>query len=246
MWAVLRADRLAGLEALAETLLQDAEHGRDAGLVAFDCVQVAESHGFLRVWASPGPCSEARDAVSVTRGSRPLSSVRQQAPSTSQIDDAIAAPFVSRVMEIEKDWIDYNGHLNMAYYNVIFDRCSDEAFELHGHGPGLCARPQAHHLHGRSPCLLRAELHLGDKVTVTFHLIDHDDKRLRAYQEIRHADGWLAATSETLSLHIDMSGPKVAPFPPDIDGKVEAMRAAHAGLPMPERAGRSIGIKRKS
>ena len=40
-----------------------------------------------------------------------------------------AAPFVSRVMDIEKDWIDYNGHLNMAYYNVLFDRCSDDAFE---------------------------------------------------------------------------------------------------------------------
>ena len=42
-----------------------------------------------------------------------------------------------------------------------------------------------------------------------------------------------------------MSGPKVAPFPPDVVAKVEAMRAAHAALPMPERAGRSIGIKRK-
>ena len=39
------------------------------------------------------------------------------------------------------------------------------------------------------------ELHLGDKVTVTFQLLDHDEKRLRAYQEIRHVDGWLAATS---------------------------------------------------
>ena len=94
-------------------------------------------------------------------------------------------------------------------------------------------------------CYVR-ELHLGDEVTVSFQLLDHDDKRLRAYQEIRHTDGWLSATSELLSLHVDMSGPKVAPFPADIAEKVEAMRAAHAGLPMPERAGRSIGIKRKS
>ena len=63
------------------------------------------------------------------------------------------------------------------------------------------------------------ELHLGDKVTVSFQLLDHDDKRLRAYQEIRHVDGWLAATSESLSLHVDMSGPKVAPFPADIAGE---------------------------
>ena len=77
-------------------------------------------------------------------------------------------------------------------------------------------------------CYVR-ELHLGDRVTVTFQLLDHDDKRLRAYQEIRHVDGWLAATSESLSLHVDMSGPKVAPFPPDVMARVEAMRAAHAG-----------------
>src|SRR5688572_3341505 len=32
------------------------------------------------------------------------------------------APFVSSVMRVEKGWIDYNGHLNMAYYNVLFDR----------------------------------------------------------------------------------------------------------------------------
>ena len=158
----------------------------------------------------------------------------------------IAAPFVSRVMEIEKDWIDYNGHLNMAYYNVIFDRGSDEAFELMGMGPAYARdRKLTIYTAEAHVCYVR-ELHLGDKVTVSFHLIDHDDKRLRAYQEIRHADGWLAATSETLSLHIDMSGPKVAPFPPDVAAKVDAIGNAHAALPMPERAGRSIGIRRKN
>ena len=157
------------------------------------------------------------------------------------------APFISRAMEIEKDWIDYNGHLNMAYYNVLFDRCSDDAFEMMGMGPDYAKERAAHHLHGRSPCLLRPGTAPGAQGRGrTFQLIDHDDKRLRVYQEIRHVDGWLAATSESLSLHVDMSGPKVAPFPADVLAKVEAMRSAHAALPMPERAGRSIGIRRKS
>ena len=156
------------------------------------------------------------------------------------------APFVSRLMEIEKDWIDYNGHLNMAYYNVLFDRCSDEAFEAMGLGLDY-ARDRRMTIYTAEVhvCYVR-ELHLGDRVTVTFQLLDHDEKRLRAYQEIRHADGWLAATSESLSLHIDMSGPKVAPFPADVMEKVDILRAAHAALPVPERAGRSIGIKRKT
>ena len=156
------------------------------------------------------------------------------------------APFVSRVMEVEKDWIDYNGHMNMAYYNVIFDRGADEAFEVMGLGADYAReRRLTTYTAEIHVCYVR-ELHLGDKVTVTFHLIDHDEKRFHAYQEIHHADGWLAATSESMSLHVDMSGPKVAPFPADILEKVTAMRTAHAALPRPERVGRSIGIKRKT
>jgi acyl-CoA thioester hydrolase len=158
----------------------------------------------------------------------------------------LPAPFVSRVMELEKDWIDYNGHLNMAYYNVLFDRCSDDAFELMGLGPNYAKERRLTIYTAEVHICYVQELHLGDNVTVTFQLLDHDEKRLRAYQEIRHVDGWLAATSEQLALHVDMAGPKVAAFPADIMARVEEMRAAHAALPMPERAGRSIGIRRKT
>lgn len=154
--------------------------------------------------------------------------------------------FRSREMVVEEAWIDYNGHMNMAYYNVMFDRCADEAFEVMGLGPdyaserGLTTYSAEAHV-----CYVR-ELHLGDRVVCTFQLLDHDDKRIRFYQELLHVDGWLAATSEVLALHIDMSGPKVAPYPPDILARIEQMNAAHAGLPMPERAGRGIAIRRRS
>ncbi|MBN9257232.1 MULTISPECIES: thioesterase family protein [unclassified Mesorhizobium] len=156
------------------------------------------------------------------------------------------APFISAVMGIEKDWIDYNGHLNMAYYNVLFDRCSDEAFAALDMGPDYARNRRLTIYSAEVHVCYVQELHLDHKVRGSFQLIDHDEKRLRFYQEIRHVDGWLAATSEQLALHVDMSGPKVAPFPADVLARVEAMRAAHAQLPMPERAGRSIGIRRKS
>ncbi|MBW8909415.1 thioesterase family protein [Mesorhizobium sp. RCC_202] len=156
------------------------------------------------------------------------------------------SPIITSPMGIEKDWIDYNGHLNMAYYNVLFDRGSDQAFELMGMGPSYAKDRRLTIYTAEVHVCYVQELHLDHKVTVSFQLLDHDEKRLRAYQEIRHVDGWLAATSEQLALHVDMAGPKVAPFPPDVMAKVEAMRAAHAALPMPERAGRAIGIKRKT
>lgn len=157
----------------------------------------------------------------------------------------LPVPFISKEMEIEKEWIDYNGHLNMAYYNVLFDRASDDAFELMGLGANYARDRKLTIYTAEVHICYVQELHLGDLVKVTFQLLDNDEKRLRAYQEIRHVDGWLAATSETLSLHVDMAGPKVAAFPEDIAGKVSALRDAHARLPQPERAGRSIAIKRK-
>src|SRR5689334_9580277 len=46
-----------------------------------------------------------------------------------------AIPFRSSEMAVEDDWIDYNGHLNMAYYNVLFDRAIDQFLEALGIGP---------------------------------------------------------------------------------------------------------------
>jgi len=154
------------------------------------------------------------------------------------------APFLSSVMQVKPEWIDYNGHLNMAYYNVLFDQCADEIYPALGFGEDYLERT------GHSTfsaefhvCYLR-ELHLGDQVRVSFQLLDHDAKRFHFFQEMRHVDGWLAATGEGLGLHIDMSGPRVAPFPPEVESRMAAMLQAHAALGRPERAGRSIAIPR--
>lgn len=158
----------------------------------------------------------------------------------------IDAPLISREMKVEEAWIDYNGHMNMAYYNVLFDRGSDEAFNAIGIGASYVhERRLTSYTAEIHVCYVR-ELHLGDPVHVSFQLIDHDEKRLHHYAEIRHVEGWLAATSEVLTLHVDMSGPKVTPFPTDIKARIEAMQEAHAHLPKPERIGRSIGIRRKA
>ena len=159
---------------------------------------------------------------------------------------SVSAPFVSSVLEVEKDWIDYNGHMNMAYYNVLFDRCTDEAFERLGLGAGYVQERKLTTYTAEIHVCYARELHLGDKVTCTFQILDNDEKRLHVFQELIHLDGWLAATSEVLTLHVDMAGPKVSPFPPDILARIGKMRAAHASLPVPERAGRSIAIRRRA
>lgn len=155
------------------------------------------------------------------------------------------APFMSRAREIEKDWIDYNGHLNMAYYMVLFDRSADDLFEVLGMGAQYAATRRLTSYSAEAHICYVRELHLGQRIRCDAQILDFDEKRIRLYQEMRHVDGWLAATAETLSLHVDMDGPKVAPFPPEILARIEKMHARHAALPAPERAGRAIAIRRK-
>src|SRR5262249_48743347 len=70
----------------------------------------------------------------------------------ADLEPLFFAPFVSSVMRVEPAWIDYNGHLNMAYYNVLFDRAVDEAYELLGIGADYVAK--------RRHSLYTAEVHL--------------------------------------------------------------------------------------
>src|SRR5262249_13746498 len=156
------------------------------------------------------------------------------------------APFVSSEMRVESGWIDYNGHLNMAYYNVLFDRAVDEAFELIGCGHEYvktrrhsCFTAEVHVRYLR-------QLNAGDPVRVTFQLLDFDHKRMHYFEQLFHAvEGWVSATSENMSLHVDMAAGKTAPFPHEVARGLARMKASHANLPRPEAARRRIAMPGK-
>lgn len=157
----------------------------------------------------------------------------------------VNAPFRSSTLTVKPEWIDYNGHMNMAYYSVLMDQCADQAYPLLGFGPdNLTKTGCTTYVAEFHVCYVR-ELHVNDPVQITFHMVDCDEKRFHVFQEIWHNDGWLAATGEALTLHVDQSGPRVAPMPTEIYTRVKAMCDAHSALPKPERMGNSIGIRRK-
>ena len=90
------------------------------------------------------------------------------------------------------------------------------------------------------------ELHQDDPVRVTFQLLDYDSKRIHYFQQLFHAtDGWVSATSENMTLHVDMTAKKVAPFPESVLRTLSRMKASHARLPRPEAAGRRIVMPEK-
>jgi acyl-CoA thioester hydrolase len=156
------------------------------------------------------------------------------------------APFVSSVMRVEREWIDYNRHLNMAYYNVLFDRAVDEAYELIGVGVDYVRQRRRSFFTAEVHLRYLRELHDGDPVRVTFQLLDFDTRRLHYFEQLFHAtEGWVSATSENLALHVDTDKAKSAPVPERVADRLAQMKASHARLPRPEAAGRRVGMTKR-
>ncbi|UTD28000.1 thioesterase family protein [Bradyrhizobium sp. WD16] len=165
--------------------------------------------------------------------------------------DSTAAPplhlepalFVCSAMRVEPEWIDYNGHLNMAYYNVLFDRSLDQFLAMLGIGADYLRRRNKSTMTAECHVRYLREIHVGDPVRVHMLLLAADDKRLHTFEELRHAeDGFVSATSENMTLHIDMAVRRVAPFPADIAERIQAVVAAQADVPRPDGIGRRIAM----
>ena len=94
------------------------------------------------------------------------------------------APLISPTQIVIEDWIDYNGHLNMAFYNVIFDRAVDHFYDwlrvgsvYARSGAGSCFTMEVH-VHYLN------EVSLGDELELHLQLIDFDKKRLRFFHQM--------------------------------------------------------------
>jgi acyl-CoA thioester hydrolase len=156
----------------------------------------------------------------------------------------VFAPYVASAVRVEPGWVDYNGHMNMAYYHVLFDRAVDEAFELVGLGPDYVTTRNASYFTAELHTVYLRELPADAITRTTVRIVDFDHKRVHAYFEACHlAEGWVAASCEQLFLHVDMRTRRTAPFPDDVLAKLAAVKAVHDRLPRPPALGRSVGIK---
>ncbi|KRS12827.1 thioesterase [Roseovarius atlanticus] len=153
-------------------------------------------------------------------------------------------PLMSSLHAVEADWIDYNQHMNMGYYTVLFDRTADEAYAEIGFGPDYRAASGCTTYAAEFHVRYLRELKLGDRVRASFRILDHDEKRFHSYQELMREDGTLVATGEGIALHVDQSGPKVVPMPDKVLSRLRRVAEAHKALPRPETAGRGMGLRR--
>lgn len=160
--------------------------------------------------------------------------------------DAAPAPWECPPAEVLAAWVDYNSHMNMAYYNVVFDQALDHAYDRMGIGEAYVNESGCSHFTLEAHVTYLRELKLGDPLRVTWQLLDCDAKRLHYFEHMYHAEeGYLAATSEQLSIHVDLSVRRAAAFPEALQQRFATILAEHRQLPQPAQAGHVIGIPRR-
>jgi acyl-CoA thioester hydrolase len=144
------------------------------------------------------------------------------------------------------EWTDYNGHMNVAYYVLVFDHATD-AFHA---SIGIDA---AYRAAGRSTFAVEQhfaylrEVRAGARLACATRLVEFDDKRVRLFTEMFDADaGHLAATGEMLAVHVDLAARRAAPVTAEIRDRLARVLESHRGLPRPAQLGRAIALPAKA
>jgi acyl-CoA thioester hydrolase len=144
---------------------------------------------------------------------------------------------------VRPEWIDSNGHLNLAYYCVVFDFATDALYKALNIGDAYreasgnsCFTAETHTLYER-------EVRLGEKLLVRAWLLGADTKRLHYFHEMFHVEsGERSAVQELMALHIDMSVRRVAPYPEEKYTALQQAVKEYAPATLPKGAGRRIAL----
>ncbi len=115
---------------------------------------------------------------------------------------------------IIKDWIDYNNHMNVSYYLLIFDKFGadvlNDIFKMGEHSAKNTGKST---MIVESNITYNQELKVDDMVDINLVYFDHDKKRLQYKMEMIHKEKkFLASTIEVLALYVDLNTRKVSEF----------------------------------
>ncbi len=114
---------------------------------------------------------------------------------------------------IQKEWTDYNDHLNMAYYVLIFDKAWEVVLEKFKMGESSAKTTKMSTMVVETHTTYNSEVKEGDEVEIVLTFFDHDKKRLHFRLEMyEKKTNKLSATIEMLSLYINLNERKVAEF----------------------------------
>ena len=129
---------------------------------------------------------------------------------------------ILKTEKVIKEWTDYNGHLNVAFYVRIFDIAADIMLDNFKMGGESAKKDKKTTFVAEMHTIYNQEVRLGEEVETHVTYINHDKKRIHYRLSMFHKEKkYLAATNEVLSLYVDLNKRKVVEF--DLD-RIKAMQ----------------------
>ena len=120
---------------------------------------------------------------------------------------------ILKTERVKKEWTDYNGHLNVAYYVHVFDIAADVMLDNFKMGGESAKKDKRTTFVAEMHTNYYQEVKLGEEVETHITYVDHDKKRIQYKLSMFHKEKkYLAATSEVLSLYVDLDQRKVTEF----------------------------------
>jgi len=158
----------------------------------------------------------------------------------------LSCPFRTRDQEVLGEWIDYNGHMNVAYYTLAFDKSLDFFFEdVLGIGPTYVSEK------AKGPFALKAgyhyfsELLVGEEFYVDLSILEYDLKKVHLCGEMRKCETReLSAVFETVLMNVDLKKRKAIEYPAKVLRILDSLKSTLKINKLPNVIGKRISINR--
>ena len=146
---------------------------------------------------------------------------------------------------VRPEWVDYNGHTSDFIYGHVFGQAMDALYRSVGLDEAYRQKGRMFYT-GESHVRHLGEAKVNEPLYVTTQVLALDEKRFHMFHRLyRGGDNTLIATGEQMHLHVDTAAAKATPMDRTLRTKLDALRQAHAALPVPEEAGKPVGSRSK-
>ncbi len=137
---------------------------------------------------------------------------------------------------VGKDWIDANDHMNVSWYDRVFDAAEKRFFEVFGIDDHYIQRTGLSFFRLERLVRYERELQLDDRLEARSHVVWTDFRRVHHFHELRNVgENFRAAWVDAVSIHVDLSLRKSVPISlPEVKTPLEQHFRDHSALRLPE------------
>ncbi len=164
----------------------------------------------------------------------------------NQVEKTLSSPFRTKNQTVLGEWIDYNGHMNVAYYTLAFDKALDFFFEdVLNFGPSFAKKNKAGPFALKASYNYFSELLESESFFVDISILDFDSKRVHVFGEMRKDKSLeLSAVFETVLMNMDLSARKVKQYPDRVLKLFEFFKSSLDKDKIPLEIGNKITLKK--